>query len=986
MKEILEQLADACRRFPADEKALVTPSFAAGRHITDALARSGSSWINLHVHTIDSLAASIAGGRLARKRIALASRAQRLALVEQACLEVLPPDGYFGALRAQPGFHRAMDATLADLRRGGVTASRMKKAGSGAKPTEIAEVLARYSEILRRHRLGDRADLLLEAVAALKEKDPGVPFFVLVAALEGARGLDRELLDSLPRVEHLAVREGVSASSVSFSRGLGIDHELRSILRRHAAEGRPLDQIEIVLTDPVRHSAIAHEVFAEFDLTATFETGLPVIYSRPGRAVSGFLEWVRRDWDAVWLRRLVATGVIELGSGVGYRRAARMIRDAGIGWGRDRYAPQLNALVRRAEYRASRNGRRTEAERDAARAVREVVLDGMIAHTPDAGIDDRFSTSALARLTAAFARTRLRVASERDGAAREAILLVLDELTGLPSDDSISLSEACLRLEGVLADVRVGASSAMPGLPHVSSVATGGLTGRPSLCIVGAADSIFPGSGAQDPILLDDERSSLNRRTTRSPLELRGSRPERREREMVELLNRFEGDLHVSWSPEDVLGGQPDLAAGFVLDLFRESRSKPGATREELDCEAGEPTGFVPAAGEAPLSETEWWLGEWNRSAPLPARWLAKSLGEARPLIEARERARVARASSELTSWDGKLDVPEGELDPRETGEVMSSSRIERLATCPFSYFLRYVLGVHPVEEVVRDGTRWLDPRERGLMLHEIFRELMAGAEGKLSPERDRVRAREIAEKGLAEWRRRIPPPNVETYELEREDVLRACEVLLEVEAQAPPELTPFAFEVAFGREIAGEPGRLESPDPVVIEVKGRSFNLRGQIDRIDQIGPGEFAVLDYKTGSAYAFDDISWTRGGRQLQHVLYARAVDELLRRGGVAGTVREAGYYFPTRKGLGRKFMKSVHARDSRVDDLLSDLLDVARHGSFVHSGDIDEDCRFCDFRAACFSDEARTFAGQVEEKIKSPDPDSGIEAWLRARGVE
>ena len=58
---------------------------------------------------------------LAREGRKLLSRAQALALVEQACGECFERGSYFGALKDRPGFHRAIQNALDELRAAGVS-------------------------------------------------------------------------------------------------------------------------------------------------------------------------------------------------------------------------------------------------------------------------------------------------------------------------------------------------------------------------------------------------------------------------------------------------------------------------------------------------------------------------------------------------------------------------------------------------------------------------------------------------------------------------------------------------------------------------------------------------------------------------------------------------------------------------------------------------------------------------------------------------
>src|SRR5262249_20688345 len=148
----------------------------------------------------------------------------------------------------------------------------------------------------------------------------------------------------------------------------------------------------------------------------------------------------------------------------------------------------------------------------------------------------------------------------------------------------------------------------------------------------------------------------------------------------------------------------------------------------------------------------------------------------------------------------------------------------------------------------------------------------------------------------------------------EREDIRFACRTLLRCEQEHCRDATPRYFEVSFGlrRRPAGvEPSDgIASPEPVEIPVgRGRSFKLRGAIDRVDEGSDGTFQVWDYKTGAAWSVREGVGPRGGRQIQPALYAIAAETLLARAGRPGRVSRSGYFFPGRKGEGRRLAPAL-----------------------------------------------------------------------------
>jgi ATP-dependent helicase/nuclease subunit B len=128
----------------------------------------------------------------------------------------------------------------------------------------------------------------------------------------------------------------------------------------------------------------------------------------------------------------------------------------------------------------------------------------------------------------------------------------------------------------------------------------------------------------------------------------------------------------------------------------------------------------------------------------------------------------------------------------------------------------------------------------------------------------------------------------------------------------------------------------------------GESFLLRGSIDRVDEAPDGTFHVWDYKTGSAYRYRAERGIHGGRQIQHALYAMALEQLLARSGFPAQVSRSGYFFPGRKGEGQRL--PIALDPSRTREVTRRLLDLLRAGAFPHAVEKD-DCRFCDYEEVC-----------------------------------
>jgi CRISPR/Cas system-associated exonuclease Cas4 (RecB family) len=324
------------------------------------------------------------------------------------------------------------------------------------------------------------------------------------------------------------------------------------------------------------------------------------------------------------------------------------------------------------------------------------------------------------------------------------------------------------------------------------------------------------------------------------------------------------------------------------------------------------------------------------------------------PWLEDGHRAGEARAGEDFTAWDGFVPSGTPELDPRGGGEPFSPSRVQDLASCPFKYFVKHVLRVEAPEDIESDPTRWLPPMSEGSLLHEVFRDFFeritaAGEKPEAARHLDLIL--QIAESRIADWRDRVPPRSELAFTLQRDNILFACRTLLAREEEHCREVAPRHFEVPFGlpRQISRTRSTVASPDPVAIEIgPGRSFRLRGSIDRVDEAADGTYEVWDYKTGSSMSVREGTGLRGGRQVQPVLYAMALETLLERAGKPGKVSRSGYFFPGRKGEGQRMVSPLDRGQAR--EVLGRLFDLLAAGMFPHAITPD-DCKFCDFEAIC-----------------------------------
>ena len=163
---------------------------------------------------------------------------------------------------------------------------------------------------------------------------------------------------------------------------------------------------------------------------------------------------------------------------------------------------------------------------------------------------------------------------------------------------------------------------------------------------------------------------------------------------------------------------------------------------------------------------------------------------------------------------------------------------------------------------------------------------------------------------------------------------------------------------------------RLEAPASRSADASTASIDCRA----------ASYEVVDYKTGSFYRPRYKGVFRGGRQLQHALYAAAAERLLRKQ-MDGNARVVSgrYLFPTVVG-GGDFKRIPRPSSAEVDAVLAGLFDTLKAGGFVATPE-NEDCRFCECGRACGTDHGHPRladpVGRAKAKVTN-----GRNAMLRA----
>lgn len=1034
MSVITAQLQHLAERHPLEEKLLVTSASGTAQEavtLRDRLAAEGTPWIGFRDTTVSDLAERAAAPRLAEEELRIVPSTVQLFLVQELVEEHLlgVADSYFSELESTAAVLRTARGVLEDLRGAGLGPDDLDLDAfvSREKGTALCRLLSAYSERLSQDGWVDGAGVIRRALDAVEEgRVRRVPVLSVhgdmrITAIQ-ARLLDRWPAEerlllgwagdvgiepgrdrARPRLENftfagaggegeaphpagrLLLPDGTERGPeerVSLTVAVGAENEVREVLRRARARGLGLDQVELVYTDADRYRNLALSEAELLDLECTFAEGLPVELTRPGRALRLYYEWILEDFDDRVLRRLLRSGLVDLRNAdipadqLLPTQAASLLREARIGTGKERYGTALERLRRRLELRRQEreeDGRGTEA---LDRRLRLLEWLERLVH-PDDGLIWRLvpgpgeiPVAEVAGLSREFLERLAARHGQLEPPAHESLALrlreVAEEVTAtLPRRRAVRLLRDEVELHPI------SRSGPRPGSLHVAPVDSGGLAGRKLTVVVGLDESSFPGPGIEDPFLLDRERQRLS-----PDLALHGRRPSDRVYDLARTLGEAAGDVLLTASVFEVADDRALFPASVFLHAYRISSGDSQAGLKTCLDVLGPPASYVPEDRRG-LEETRSWLVCRARSD------YATAVRSARPSLASGHQAEQARASSEFTVWDGYVPAAEGREDPRANGDIVSASRLETLVESPYRYFLRYVLDLEPVEELAYEPGEWLDPLERGSLLHAFFHRFME--ELRQRDERpDAARHRDLMEELLGglidDWRDRIPPPSEGALRRQIREIRRTARTFLQNESVRAEEAEGVGFEVRFG--FGDTADGLGSADAVPVEVgPAGTLRLRGSIDRVDRLPDGAHRVWDYKTGSPGRYSRADPFEGGH-LQWLLYALALERLLEEGGADARITTSGYVFPGARGHGQRFAYRVAPEQVRLaGELLRRHLGLVEAGCFPHAPERDA-CRWCDYELVCGGRKERIY--QMKDTLAELDnaadgPTGALARW-------
>ncbi|MBP3966258.1 PD-(D/E)XK nuclease family protein [Paenibacillus lignilyticus] len=895
--------------------------------------------MNTEIETIKSLITKRSKQELVKQEITLLSGDQTFWLINNLMLEIaqhyseyLPVEMITSGI--VQSFHDAIqELREADLRSSELTVEQFE---SKQKGLYMLELLSAYENRLKDGKFTDFAGLL-----SYLPVSSGVEDELIITRDAGAAHsyIEREMLDRVagPRL-HVIQEESRFPESLYIQlstkpeifQAAGSMAEVREVLRRVCSHEIPFDNVEVILSDYNLYNTVVHNISQSLDIPCTFSKGLSATFTQVGKAALAYLEWLARNYDVDCMLNALRHGFISFWqdeSSVSSIAIIRCLEQSGIGWGRARYA-----VLQSVE---GEDG--TGADNAALRELNAIFSD-LFTALPE---EENWKPLIVLRGLIQFLDRCTAPVSVEDAAVLAVLREQADCLAAV-NPQTVSSESAIRYVKEIVTGINIRSNSPRSGHIYISSLQDGGDSGRAHTFMIGMNESAWSVQTRQDPALFDMERANMGRLLTSV------ERAEERVLERNSRLGHISSHVTFSFCSYDPFDQKEEHAAFELLQVCREVSGNQLMDFTAMKSYLGKPVGYLPGQGDGSsheLDSSDRWLGRLTEGGRL-------SNGTS-SLLHSYRFASKAYHDSTLggngSGQDGILDMSTFTIQYRGNSEAyLSVTQLERYAECPRRFFYSSILKIREKDTAVFDRSQWLGPADRGSLLHRIFYLYLKEAISLTDsgePRHDRTLLMKITKETIQEYQVMVPPPSLHIFHKESEAIRKDVEVFYKVELERMTK--PRYFEL----ELEEEGG------PLTVELEnGLVIRLKGFVDRVDEIRPHHYKIFDYKTGRPSKYDENDYFAQGTQLQHALYAVAVEQWLRTKGidVNAQVVESAYYFPTERGKGEEVSR-IQDRRAELSKLLSSMLHNIESGVFVPTTEV-SNCKWCDYREVCSNETA------------------------------
>ncbi len=561
----------------------------------------------------------------------------------------------------------------------------------------------------------------------------------------------------------------------------------------------------------------------------------------------------------------------------------------------------------------------------------------------------------------------------------EGVLALLKELRPMTSVGPVSILEVRQVLSERLTLLPQRPSGDRYGKVWVAPIEAARGMSFEMVLVPGLAERMFPRKIVEDPLLLDSFRLRLG-----ADLPLQKDRIAK-ERLLLRLaIGAASQKIVFSYPSVDLAKGRAKVPSFYLLEVARASQGEL-PDFETLAREAASSSGArlgwpAPRDRGQAIDAAEFDLAFLSDSMRLDAR-----LGSGRYLVQVNAalarslRARYQRGrSGQFTTADGFLEASEPAravlAQHRLEARAYSVTALEKYAACPYRFYLNAILRIRPRETV--EAVTHLDPLTKGSILHaaqfEISKRL--GEAGLLPARADNIdevlqlfevvfdEVQDRFEEDLAPAIGRIWRDELERIRFDLRGWLRR-------EALQEDDFVPYRREFTFGMRPTGPADPASTLEVAVLK---NGLRLRGAIDLVEKRATdGKVRVTDHKSGKAW-MPEGAVVNGGENLQPILYTLAYEALT--GEEVDSARL--YYVTQRAGYAERVVRADEKSLAVVAEFQRRLDEIIEEGFFPASPLEKPGCAWCDYLAVCGP------RMQIDARRKQNDPRLSPLNWLRS----
>ena len=343
-----------------------------------------------------------------------------------------------------------------------------------------------------------------------------------------------------------------------------------------------------------------------------------------------------------------------------------------------------------------------------------------------------------------------------------------------------------------------------------------------------------------------------------------------------------------------------------------------------------------------------------------------------------------SRISENFTEYDSAFIHREvlGKLKEADSpfSKEISVSRLENYATCPFQFYLNYILGLNEEDE-----PEWLEVPSRleeGSLVHLIYEQFfkqlkVTGGLSEFDTTNITDQINEVQKIGVRSFENRKITGVDLLWSGKKKTIDRDLKKFITQESEFFNEWEPLDFEIEFNRNVKS----LDDYPYRAIKINltnGKKVYIGGKIDRcdrkLDSEGQEKIKVIDYKTGKKPGSKkDLTNIKGalfdkGQKLQLPIYIMAAESIFS----DSTIEEASYKFSTHRGefTSQSFDASaLKAVKEELIEIIETVCENWDNGNFIQVPG--SHCTFCPYKGGACEDGRDVRAEKKEGSEKFRD---------------